>query len=287
MWGTDLSGSMQGAGGVGGLLAENIVSNGVHFVAYDANGNVADLVSATNGTVTATYEYGPFGEVIRATGPMAKLNPLRFSTKYQDDETGFLYYLYRYYIPSTGRWPSRDPLGEPGFEVLTKRPISPSSGDPNMYLFVRNNPNGFIDSDGLAVIAIPIGVGVGAGAGTGAGAGAGAGILGGLGAGAGIGAAGVCGWEAGTWICDNTSAGELGDVIGDWISPRCRVGAWQCHASCNVQAISAGQFPDRVTGNATGSNEADACRAAKRSAIQNAPLGSYARHCRCTCVKLR
>jgi hypothetical protein len=47
VWGTDLSGSMQGAGGVGGLLAENLAGNGVQFVAYDGNGNVADLVSAT------------------------------------------------------------------------------------------------------------------------------------------------------------------------------------------------------------------------------------------------
>jgi hypothetical protein len=33
------------------------------------------------------YQYGPFGELLRATGPMAKANPFRFSTKYQDDET--------------------------------------------------------------------------------------------------------------------------------------------------------------------------------------------------------
>ena len=33
---------------------------------------------------------GPFGEVLRATGPMAKTNPFRFSTKYQDDETDLL-----------------------------------------------------------------------------------------------------------------------------------------------------------------------------------------------------
>ena len=38
------------------------------------------------------YSYSPFGEVIRATGPMAKANPLRFSTKYQDGETDLLYY---------------------------------------------------------------------------------------------------------------------------------------------------------------------------------------------------
>ena len=60
------------------------------------------------------HEYGPFGELIRATGPMAKVNPFRFSTKYQDDETGLVYYGYRYYDPGTGRWLSRDPIEEKG-----------------------------------------------------------------------------------------------------------------------------------------------------------------------------
>jgi RHS repeat-associated protein len=55
---------------------------------------------------------GPFGEVIRATGPTAKANPFRFSTKYQDDETDLLYYGHRYYNVSTGRWISRDPMAE-------------------------------------------------------------------------------------------------------------------------------------------------------------------------------
>ena len=40
-------------------------------------------------------EYGPFGEVIRATGPMAKASPFRFSTKYQDDESDIVWYPYR------------------------------------------------------------------------------------------------------------------------------------------------------------------------------------------------
>jgi RHS repeat-associated protein len=53
---------------------------------------------------------GPFGELLRATGPMAMANPFRFSTKYQDGETDLLYYGYRYYNASTGRWNSRDPL---------------------------------------------------------------------------------------------------------------------------------------------------------------------------------
>ncbi len=38
-----------------------------HYACYDGNGNVMALVSAANGQPSAQYEYGPFGEVIRAT----------------------------------------------------------------------------------------------------------------------------------------------------------------------------------------------------------------------------
>jgi len=53
---------------------------------------------------------------------MAKNNPFRFSTKYQDDESDLLYYGYRYYKPSTGTWPNRDPLGERGFAFVANKP---------------------------------------------------------------------------------------------------------------------------------------------------------------------
>ena len=53
-------------------------------------------------------------EALRATGPMAKANPFRFSTKYQDDEADLLYYGYRYCNASTGRWLSRNPIAENG-----------------------------------------------------------------------------------------------------------------------------------------------------------------------------
>jgi RHS repeat-associated protein len=137
VWGTDLSGSFQGAGGVGGLLKVNQVAApaSAHFVAYDGNGNVAALINAADGSPSAQYEYGPFGEVLRATGPMAKANPFRFSTKYQDDETDFLYYGYRYYNASTGRWLSGDPIGE--------------KGGVNLYALAANEPLSRTDSVGL------------------------------------------------------------------------------------------------------------------------------------------
>ena len=114
MWGLDMSGSTQGAGGVGALLSMTVYSGtnaGTYFYCYDGNGNVVALVNAATGAIAAQYEYGPFGEVIRATGPMAKVNPFMFSTKFYDWESGVYYYGCRYYNPSTGRWPSRDCWG--------------------------------------------------------------------------------------------------------------------------------------------------------------------------------
>jgi RHS repeat-associated protein len=81
------------------------------------------LVKASDRSVSARYEYGPFGEtlVVEETGVS---NPFRFSTKYLDSETGWYYYGYRYYDPVTGRWPSRDPIEE--------------RGGVNLYAFVKN-----------------------------------------------------------------------------------------------------------------------------------------------------
>ena len=77
------------------------------------------------GVKSATYDYNAFGETIQSDGALAVVNHFRFSTKYTDDETGLLYYGYRYYAPSTGRWPCRDPIAE--------------RGGQNLNCFVRNN----------------------------------------------------------------------------------------------------------------------------------------------------
>ena len=143
LWGLDLSGSLQGAGGVGGLLGvydPSTINNqpSTHFACFDGNGNLMALLNAGSGTLSAQYEYGPFGEVLRATGPMAAANPFRFSTKFQDDETGLLYYGFRYDDPNTGRWSSRDPRQE--------------SRDSNLYAFLRGCPVSYIDGLGLTAV---------------------------------------------------------------------------------------------------------------------------------------
>jgi RHS repeat-associated protein len=126
------------AGGIGGLLVVRDHGGGTyHFVGYDGNGNVTVLVNASDQSASAQYEYSPFGELIRATGPLATTNPFRWSTKFWEEESGLVYYGYRYYSPSLGRWINRDPFEE--------------EGGNNFYAFVFNEPIDFFDTDGRSV----------------------------------------------------------------------------------------------------------------------------------------
>ncbi|NNJ86208.1 MAG: hypothetical protein HKP20_03465, partial [Akkermansiaceae bacterium] len=134
-WGMDLSGSMQGAGGVGGLLRVTEHSEGSggsggstshYYPAYNGNGDVSEYLD-TSGNVVTHYQYDPFGNTTVANGSKKDDFAHRFSTKYLDEETGLYYYGYRYYDPVTGRWPSRDPLGE-----------SWDTDEFNEYCFINN-----------------------------------------------------------------------------------------------------------------------------------------------------
>jgi RHS repeat-associated protein len=126
-WGLDLSGSEQGAGGVGGMvMQQEAVSGDVYYPSYDGNGNVIHMVKASDGSVAASYAYDPFGKLTTSSGVYADTNEHRFSTKPIDEETGWYYYGFRYYQPTTGRWLNRDPIGE--------------RGGLNLYGMVGNDP---------------------------------------------------------------------------------------------------------------------------------------------------
>ena len=136
-WGQDLSGTMQGAGGVGGLLAVtdsySPSQEQAYYPTYDGNGNVSEYLDAT-GSIAAHFRYDPFGNLTHDGDTAGKFD-IRFSTKKQDQETGLYYYGYRYYDPVTGRWPSRDPIVE--------------NGGLNVYGMVGNDSVNYIDILGL------------------------------------------------------------------------------------------------------------------------------------------
>jgi RHS repeat-associated protein len=139
--GIDLSGSLQGAGGIGGLLARTdlalwALGSGLSHAYYhaDGNGNVTMLINASN-AVVAKYEYDPYGNVLSRSGSLADGNLYRFSSKEYHPNSGLLCYLYRFYDPNLQRWPNRDPFEE--------------NGGPNLYAYCLNSPVYGIDPYGL------------------------------------------------------------------------------------------------------------------------------------------
>jgi RHS repeat-associated protein len=136
VWGLDLSGGLQGAGGIGGLLEVlDVATSTDHFVGFDGNGNVVALIRTSTGTPSARYDYNAFGETVVSEGSASDLNPFRFSTKLIDADTSLIYYGLRYCDSRTGGWLARDPIEE--------------RGGANLYAFVGNNGINNFDPLGL------------------------------------------------------------------------------------------------------------------------------------------
>jgi RHS repeat-associated protein len=140
-WGKDLSGELQGAGGVSGLLYLTVSNSSsqlqLYIPCYDNNGNVTKYVDA-NGNIVASYTYDVFGNLISKSGSLADFFRHRFSTKYFDVKTELYYYGYRFYHPVLMRWLNRDPMEEDGGE--------------NLYEFCGNN--GILEIDWLGCVRV-------------------------------------------------------------------------------------------------------------------------------------
>ena len=137
--GYDISLSFEGAGGIGGVLSNidhSLSPSTTQHYFYDANGNVVDLLDS-NDVLVAHYEYDPFGKVVIKEGEYSTNNTIRFSSKIHDSQVGLVYYGYRFYNPSIGRWINRDPIEE--------------RGSVNLYSFSGNSPVNYLDYKGLAI----------------------------------------------------------------------------------------------------------------------------------------
>jgi len=142
--GNDLSGSLEGAGGIGGLLARSHgyssgdwTNHNVYFA--DGNGNITYMLNSSQSMV-ASYRYEPFGETISQSGTLADANRYRFSSKEIHSYSGMYYYGYRFYFPHVQRWINRDPIGE--------------YGAMNLYAFAVNCPIDWVDVEGLSGVAL-------------------------------------------------------------------------------------------------------------------------------------
>jgi len=153
--GTDLSGSLEGAGGIGGLLARShSYASGNwtnhNFYHADGNGNITYMVD-TNQTMVASYRYRPFGKWLSTSGSLASANVYRFSSKEIHPQSGMYNYGYRFYDPDLQRWVNGDPFEELGFQVIRSSPGKRGKSFDNMFSFVVNNPVGEIDALGLTI----------------------------------------------------------------------------------------------------------------------------------------
>jgi len=157
--GNDLSGSMEGAGGIGGLLARSSGYSGGNFTTHnyyfaDGNGNVTYMLDY-NLAMVASYRYDPFGNVISSSGTLASANVYRFSSKEVHANSGMYYYGHRFYDPNLQRWINRDPMGEPGFEALLLATDGSRLADfaeleegPDLFAFVGNDSLNYYDDFG-------------------------------------------------------------------------------------------------------------------------------------------
>ncbi len=155
--GNDLSGTLEGAGGIGGLLARSSGYDsgnwGTHCCYHaDGNGNITYLETSAQG-LGASYRYDAFGNVLNRldlSGDFAIANTYRFSSKEWVPMANAYYYLYRFYDPSIQRWLNRDPINQIAKRSFVhKGRLLRLREDANLYQFVHNNPLKFVDSLGL------------------------------------------------------------------------------------------------------------------------------------------
>ena len=102
-----------------------------YFYTHDLTKNVCEVLSRNGSAVSivTTYDYTPFGAVTASNSTTP--NTFTFSSEVLDSETSLIYYNYRHYNPTDGRWISRDPIAE--------------KGGKNLYAIVTNKPMTHID----------------------------------------------------------------------------------------------------------------------------------------------
>jgi len=103
---------------------------------HDHRGSISCLIDPERKAPVSWYRYTAFGECESFSNfEDGVYSPWTFCSKRAHDASGLIFFGQRYYSPQMGRWITQDPLGTP--EGI------------NNYVYVQNNPMGFVDPYGL------------------------------------------------------------------------------------------------------------------------------------------
>jgi len=104
---------------------------------YDQVGSLR-LVTGSMGEVVKRIDYDSFGTILADSNPAFTV-PFGFAGGLHDRDTHLVRFGARDYMPETGKWTAKDPIGFDG-------------GDSNLFGYVANDPVNWVDPFGLEVI---------------------------------------------------------------------------------------------------------------------------------------
>ncbi|MEJ6790949.1 RHS repeat-associated core domain-containing protein [Brevundimonas sp. BR2-1] len=123
-----------GTGAMDSRLATVTSAGAVYWHHVDHQGSVI-ATSNSAGQTVGTASYSPYGEFGTGTTTPPLHSPFGYTGRQHDVETGLYQYRARYYSPKLGQFLSMDPIG--------------SKDDPNLYLYVANDPVNGTDPTGM------------------------------------------------------------------------------------------------------------------------------------------
>lgn len=125
-------------------IPDYMVNNGQTYrFVVDHLGSVRLVVNASNGSIAQRIDYDEFGRVVSDTNP--GFQPFAFAGGLYDADTGLVRFGSRDYDAMSGRWTALDPLLFKG-------------GQPNLYVYINQDPINLTDAQGLNPALILLGV---------------------------------------------------------------------------------------------------------------------------------
>ena len=118
-------------------------NNNDYFYLKDVQGNVSKIID-TSGNIMVEYYYSCYGYNIKTIDnsniSLSTINPYRYRSYYQDNETGWYYLNSRYYDSDTCRFISMDDISYLG--------ASNTINSYNLFTYCENNPVMYVDYEG-------------------------------------------------------------------------------------------------------------------------------------------